>query len=81
MEFNIPIETITLDNGSEFGDFLNIEGYGIILRGLLIYNKLFIHHLLRCQTLKHIQYTHYRFAKTLRLILIPETRFGCAYCV
>ena len=25
MEFNIPIETITLDNGSEFGDFLNIE--------------------------------------------------------
>ena len=25
MESNIPIETITLDNGSEFADFLNIE--------------------------------------------------------
>lgn len=25
MEHNIPIETITLDNGSEFADFLNIE--------------------------------------------------------
>jgi IS30 family transposase len=25
MEFKIPIETITLDNGSEFADFLNIE--------------------------------------------------------
>ena len=25
MEFDIPVETITLDNGSEFGDFLNIE--------------------------------------------------------
>lgn len=25
MEVNIPIETITLDNGSEFADFLNIE--------------------------------------------------------
>lgn len=25
MEFNIPIKSITLDNGSEFADFLNIE--------------------------------------------------------
>lgn len=25
MEVNIPVETITLDNGSEFADFLNIE--------------------------------------------------------
>ena len=25
MEFDIPVETITLDNGSEFADFLNIE--------------------------------------------------------
>ena len=25
MEYDIPIETITLDNGSEFADFLNIE--------------------------------------------------------